>query len=335
MVECVTDVIQSKYPDRGWATFGNLQVVGNGKQKYPDCGSYKYVKGCLNVDLHDIVTLDGKNYRGKVYIRLVHKCCGNWSCPICYKGVAAREAHNVEARVPEYVRLHGGVPEHVIISAPRSEWSADPEVLRRKMEKIAEACGVLGGPDIFHHARYANAEEAREKGLPFGWRLGLHWHLISVLKGGYRCRDCRKSCCSGCSGYNMLWEKERERSGWVIKVAIDREGNVGKRVSIFRSAYYQLEHSSIRTDVKRSHPLTWFGVMSYRCLKVTVEKRTDACPICGYDLVRLAYVGKEPLVTDKNALGYKAELFMDLYGSDGSVRFVIAPSGRYAGERFE
>lgn len=332
MVECLSEVIKSKYPDRGWATFGNFQVVGNGLQKYSDCGNYKYTKVCLNVDLHDVVTLDGKDYRGKVYVRLVHKCCGNWSCPICYKGVAAREAHNVEKRIAEYARRHGGVPEHLIISVPRSDWGLDFEVLRRKMEKIAESCGVRGGADIFHHARYANAEEARVKGIPFGWRLGFHWHIIGVLKGGYQCRYCKKSSCSGCSGYNKLWEKERERSGWVVKVAMDREGNVGKRVSIYRTAYYQLEHSSIRTDVKRPHPLTWFGELSYRRLKVKVEKRKHTCPICSSELVKAIYLGKEPLVTDRNAFGYKAEFFTDLYDSEGSVRFVEVDSGRYAGE---
>jgi hypothetical protein len=334
LVDCVFEVIKSKYPDRGWATFGNLQVVGNGSQKYPDCGSYKHLKGCLNLNLHDFVTLDGKDYRGKVYVRLVHKCCGNWSCTICYKGVAAREAHNVEKRVAEYVRRHGGVPEHLIISVPRSDWGLDFEVLRRKMEKVAESCGVRGGADIFHHARYANAVEAREKGVPFGWRLGFHWHIIGILKGGYRCRDCKKCSCSGCSGYNELWEKEREKSGWVIKIAMDKEGNVGKRVSIFRTAYYQLEHSSIRKDVTRPHPLTWFGELSYHRLKVKVEKHKHTCPICGSELVKLIYLGKELLVRDKSAFGYKAELFTDLYDSDGSVRFAEVDSGRYAGERF-
>jgi hypothetical protein len=195
------------------------------------------------------------------------------------------------------------------------------------MEKVFESNGGEGGADIFHHARYANAEEAREKGVPFGWRLGFHFHIIGFLKGGYRCRGCSKLC-SGCSGYEERWRKEREKSGWVIKVAMDREGNVGKRISIFWTAYYQLEHSTIQTDVKRPHPLTWWGSCSYRRLKVKVEKVKHVCPICGSELVRLIYLGREPIVKEKDASGYKAELFEDLYGSEG-VRFVEAPSGCY------
>jgi hypothetical protein len=328
LVECVSDAIKSKYPKSGWATFGNLQIVGNGWDKTTnDCGKYKHIKGCLRVDLHNILTLDGKDYRGKVYVRLVHTSCYNWRCKTCYKSVAAREARSVEKRINEHIRLQGGVPEHIILSVPKSDWGLGLGVLRKKAEKIAESCGVIGGCDIFHHARYANAEEAREKGVPFGWRLGFHFHLIGFLKGGYRCRGCDKLC-SSCSGYEERWRKERERSGWVVKVAMDREGNVGKRVSIFWTAYYQLEHSTIRTDVERPRPLTWFGTCSYRRLKVKVEKPKSICPICSSELVKLVYLGREAIVKDRSASDYKAELFLDLCDSEG-VRFVEAPSGRY------
>lgn len=331
MCEVAVDKLKSIYPNTAWATFGNLQVAGNGWDKTSgDCGRFKHMKGCLRVDLHDVVTLDGKDYRGKVYVRLVHTSCYNWRCHTCYKSVAAREAHSVEKRINEYVRLHGAIPEHVIVSVPRSVWGLDVRDLRKLAEEVAERCGLVGGCIIFHHARYANAEEAREKGVPFGWRLGFHFHYIGFLKGGYRCRGCKKLCCSGCSGYEEMWRKEREASGWVVKVAMDREGNVGKRVSIFWTSYYQLEHSTIQTDVKRPHPLTWFGTCSYRKLKVKVEKAKHVCPICGSDLVNLVYWGREPIVKEKGASGYKAELFMDLYDSDG-VRFVEVPSGRYGG----
>jgi hypothetical protein len=188
---------------------------------------------------------------------------------------------------------------------------------------------VIGGCDIFHHARYAEAEEAREKDVPFGWRLGFHFHIIGFLKGGYRCRGCTNLCCSGCSGHEERWRKERERSGWVIKVAMDREGNVGKRISISWTAFYQLEHSTVQTDVERPHPLTWWGICSYRRLKVRVEKVEHVCPICGSDLVKLIYCGREVIVKDRCASDYKAELFVDLYDADGCPNLIEAPSGRY------
>lgn len=326
----LAELIEGKYPNSAWATFGNLQVVGNGWDKTSDdCGKYKRMEGCLDTELHDVVTLDGKDYRGKAYLRLVHISCFNWRCHTCYKSMAAREAHVVEARIKKYANLHGGIPEHLIVSAPKSYWGLNPKVLRRKAVKVGESCGVIAGCDIFHHARYANAEEARLKGVPFGWRLGFHFHIIGFLKGGYRCRGCVKAC-SGCCGYEELWRKERERSGWVVKVAMDREGNVGEHVSIFWTAYYQLEHSSIETDVERPHPLTWFGALSYRRLHVKVERVKHVCPICGSDLVRVMYLGKESIVTERGALGYKGELFVDLYGPEG-VRFVEVSSGSHGG----
>jgi hypothetical protein len=76
----------------------------------------------------------------------------------------------------------------------------------------------------------------------------------------------------------------------------------------------------------------WFGELSYRRLKVKVEKRKHTCPICSSELVKAIYLGKEPLVTDRSAFGYKAEFLTDLYDSDGSVRFAEVDSGCYAGE---
>lgn len=332
LVECV-DRIKSKYPNIGWTKFGNLELVGNGWDKTSDdCGKFKYLEGCLggeHGELHDVVTLDGVNHRGKAYVHLVHISCNNWRCGSCYKSVAAREARSVEKRINEYVRLHGGTPEHIIVSAPRSVWGLDVKALRKLARNVAERCGLVGGCIIFHHARYANAEEAREKGVPFGWRLGLHFHIIGFLKGGYsRCRGCTKVC-SGCSGYEELWRKERENSGWVVKIARDREGSAGERVSIKWTAYYQLEHSTIQTNVVRPHPLVWFGTCSYRALKVKVEKVKRKCPICGSELVKLVYWGQEPIVKDKGAFGYKADLLEDLFDSSGVPRFVEVPSGHY------
>jgi hypothetical protein len=51
------------------------------------------------------------------------------------------------------------------------------------------------------------------------------------------------------------------------------------------TAWYQLNHASYDKTKKRFHIATWFGVCSYRKLKVTPEKRKELCPICQHELV--------------------------------------------------
>ena len=78
-----------------------------------------------------------------------------------------------------------------------------------------------------------------------------------------------------------------EKDGCIVKVK-------GKRKSVYHTAWYQLNHSSIKKGVKRFHVATWFGVCSYRKLKVTVEYRKSVCPICRHELVEHRYFGNNP-----------------------------------------
>jgi rRNA maturation endonuclease Nob1 len=80
---------------------------------------------------------------------------------------------------------------------------------------------------------------------------------------------------------------------------------MGKRKTIFGTAWYQLNHSTIRTNVKRPHACTWFGVCSYRKLKVKVEKKKDLCPICGEELIKLHYMGIRHIVKEKGEGGFR------------------------------
>jgi ribosomal protein S27AE len=88
-----------------------------------------------------------------------------------------------------------------------------------------------------------------------------------------------------------------EKDGCIVKV-------LGKRISNYWTAYYQLNHSTIRTNVKRPHACTWFGVCSYRKLKVKVEKKKELCPICGEDLVKLHHLGVRRIVKEKDKGGF-------------------------------
>jgi len=84
------------------------------------------------------------------------------------------------------------------------------------------------------------------------------------------------------------------------------------------TAWYQLNHASVKKDVVRFHVCTWFGVCSYRKLKVTVEVKKDLCPICQHDLIWIRYFGDRSFVLDGNSSDYRRDSFED-YEEDGRV----------------
>jgi hypothetical protein len=104
-------------------------------------------------------------------------------------------------------------------------------------------------------------------------------------------------------------------------VAEDKFGVKGERETIGGTAWYQLHHATIRTDVARPHCVTWFGVASYRALKVKVENRKALCPICKHELVRLRYFGSKNFVMSRTSPYFESEGFDDLV-EDGQVVWV-------------
>ena len=76
-----------------------------------------------------------------------------------------------------------------------------------------------------------------------------------------------------------------------------------KRKSIFGTCWYQAHHMGIRTDQKRTTTVTYFGVCSYRRMKIPKEARKEydkerkvKCRICGSELIRHEYCGCDPNV---------------------------------------
>lgn len=85
-------------------------------------------------------------------------------------------------------------------------------------------------------------------------------------------------------------------------------------------------------SVKRPQACVWFGVCSYRKLKVTVEKHEDLCPICGEELYKVLHFGSKRIVRDIDSSGYVLEFLDDLIGVDGLPNWVKAPERGYCSE---
>lgn len=296
-----------------WGTFGSYQLVGGGTKTNDNCGRFRGHWGCVRTELHQFpLLLENKKSVGQVYHRPVFFSCDKPSCPVCYeKGWASREAHKIEVRINE---LEGqkryGKAEHFIATVPPRFYDLTDEDLRAKVIEVLRFCGVIGGCLIFHGARWNKTRRV--------WYWSPHFHVLGVILGGYKCRGCNKRCFKGCGKFNDLEYRAFEKYGCIVKVAEDAHGVKGERKTLGGTAWYQLNHATIRTDVKRPHCCTWFGVASYRKLKVTAEKKRVLCPLCQHDCKKLLYFGSKVFVLDRDSPYFEREALDDLE-EDGRV----------------
>jgi len=269
-------------PENSWGSYGDFRLVGHGKVTNEYCDKFRKMYGCSRVELHDKITLGGQNFRGKVYFKPVFFSCDKPSCPKCYRyGWAVREARSIEARLKEASKRFGLV-EHIVCSIPPEDYGLSYEAMRRKVDKVLKSRGIIGCAKIFHAFRYD---------LNKHWYWSPHFHVLGFIFGGFsRCRRCDKEGrfrCYGCSGFKGKQVKGYRKDRYIVKV-------LSKRKSVYHTAWYQLHHSSIDVSKKRFHVVTWSGVVSYRKLKLTAERRKALCPICKHELVEHWYHGKNP-----------------------------------------
>ena len=280
-----------------WGLHDGFSLVGNGNVTNSRCGMFSSYWGCVRVELHDKIMLDGQSHKGKVYVQKVFNSCDKPSCPMCFKrGWAVREAGKIEVRLAEASKRFGLV-EHIIVGMPSKFWALPFEELRAKCLEALSVRGVIGGCLIFHGFRYNVFKH---------WYWSPHFHVLGFILGGYgKCRGCVK-CHKGCGGFVDRNYRFNEKDGIYVKVK-------GKRKTVGGTAWYQLNHSTIRTDVKRPHACTWFGVCSYRKLKVSPELRRRFCPICQHDLERLRYFGSKDWFSGefKKKSNFEADLVED------------------------
>jgi len=284
--------------DKGHEVF---MPVGRGVKSSDLCGKHVSFVVCKNVEGHKGVVVNGVDCSGKVVVRHKHWWCHKPTCPVCFnRGWSVRQARSVERGVD----LGFGKIEHVVVSVPSEDYSLREKVLRKKCRDALFDRGVVGGCMIFHGYRVD-----RERGC-LVW--SHHYHVLGFIEGGFdRCRDCvhERGDCRSCDGFKGREVRGYARDGYLVKVLAERK-------TVFGTAWYQLNHSTIRTNVKRPHACTWFGVCSYRKLKVTVEYKKSVCPICQHELVEHLYCGRKPDVlavfsSDRSSCG-KREFFGDV-----------------------
>jgi len=299
--EVLKDAVKSPSAlEGGGFRFGVYELVGHGKQTNGRCGTFHKFLACSRVELHNKTVFDVKsgsliNFKGKADVHPVFYSCDKFSCPVCYeRGASVREADSIVFRFEEGSKrldhVAFGDVEHIIVSVDPKYYGWSEEYIRKYVLKGLKARGVVGGCLIPHWARFDHDK--------WRWKLGVHYHVLGFVRGGMRkCRGCRyandkgsRFFCGGCDGFYGVSKKCWESDRLIVEVK-------EKRKSVFGTAWYQLHHATIRVD-KRSHLVKWFGVCSYRKMKIPKEARKEydkkhkpKCRICGSELIRHEYRG--------------------------------------------
>ena len=297
-------------------SYGIWQLAGHGHQTNDSCGVFRSFWGCLHVENHDIIASDGKNHKGEMYGRKVRCSCGKMSCPICYKSACGREAHKIEERLAEASKQFGEV-EHLSATFPLKFWHLTYEQLRAKAIKMLMARGIIGGCLIWHGARWDKVRLV--------WYWSPHFHVLGFILGGYgKCRGCPK-CHKGCGGFVDRNYRAFEKDECIVRIFGKRKMAYGTdKPNVGGTASYQLGHATLKKDVERFHVATYFGVCSYRKLKVTVEKRKMLCPICEQELEKIRYNGNRFVMNEHLSSNEKFffEVLLDELGIPKWVRDV-------------
>lgn len=311
---------------------GDWGLVGQGLKTNDNCGRFRSLKICNRVHLHNKVDLlTGVNYAGMVYVKPVFCSCDKPSCPVCFlRGWALKEARNIKARIDEGSKRYG-MAYHIVVSVSKADYGLSLEAMRAKVLRGLRARGGRGGVVLFHAFRYANFKESVRKKVPFGWYLSCHFHVLGFIDDVFdKCRGCRfrdargsRYVCKDCSGFYGNSKRVYLKDKMIVEVLPDRK-------SVFKTAFYQLSHASMRVSTKRSQVATWFGNCSYRELKVEVKEYKALCPICQKDLMDGRYSGGLVIVVNRNSSEFKSERYMDAVEGGVEVFSVVeGGSGSY------
>jgi hypothetical protein len=231
----------------------DFPLTGSG-ESYGNCGSF-FTVGCLNVEEHMGMNLDGVDMEGKAYLERHKQSCHRALCPICWPDWANREKDKAAARLRAFVLKGRSLkPIHLMVSVPCSDWGLSLTEMRKKAYRALKRVHCLGGALLYHPKR---------ERPDHSWYFSPHFHII-----GY--------------GWILDVRQNYVETGYIVK-------NIGIRKTVEGTLFYQMSHCGISP---KHHSITWFGALSYGKLHVKQELDEDpTCPLCHQRLKRLIWVG--------------------------------------------
>jgi len=163
-----THPANSDYDNRGCGRYIEWSLPGADTSDRNGCGfRTSSVVSCVNDRSH--------------YLKAVRLHCWTLTCPDCFNDTCMKRGAQAEKRILAYAdlvqRQGGRAPRlsHWVVSPPQ-EWAVkcmiDPErmpTLKRWLESLLIAHGMLGGYAVFHPWRLSDSHE---------WVVGPHFHII-------------------------------------------------------------------------------------------------------------------------------------------------------------
>jgi hypothetical protein len=283
---------------------GGYTMVGRGPVYSSACGKHLKYYFCDNVDLHT------GEFEGKDVWRNVVSSCTSAGCSRCWKyGWCVRGANSINSRflTAESVKglSHLDV-EHICASVPKSLYDLSYDELCVLVVSALKSSNVFGGCTIWHAFR----KDYDRRDLFYS----AHFHVLGYIRGGYdRCRECVDKKCMGslrlrhylrCDGFEAVTRGAHVDDGWIVGLAKNEEGVVEKRESLFSTAWYQLEHSSLRVGVKGFHVVKWFGVVGNRKFETVLRPFEHRCVVCDSDMRVSFPTGVESIVSNRGEVGF-------------------------------
>jgi hypothetical protein len=299
--------------DKGHEDF---MPVGRGVKTSEMCGVSRGFTVCKNVAGHEGHVLNGVDVSGKVVVRHRHFWCHKASCPVCFiRGWSVREARSIEGRFIVGDKRGFGKVEHVVVSVAVVDRDLPEYVLRAKCGDVLFDRGLIGFCMIFHGFRIDS-----ERNI-LVW--SPHYHSLGYVEGGFdRCRNCvhTRSDCSSCDGFKGREVRGFANDKYLVKVEDSRK-------TVFGTAWYQLNHATIKVGLRRFHVVTWWGVCGNRKFEGEKLVAEVLCPVCSEEMVRSVYVGKRFIVRDIGDVGYLPVFADDEFDEFGEPNYVDVVGG--------
>jgi hypothetical protein len=189
------------------------------------------------------------------------------------------------------------------VSAPLASYGKKEKDLRKDAREALKVRGFFGGLLLYHHHRIDKERDVL--------KVGKHYHTMCFNRSYNRGAGGRDEA------YEKLTREEFKKDGWIVKVE-------DKRLTVFGTLYYELNHASIKLGLKRFKAFTYFGEMAYNNFKggVLDVKAEVKCPVCSNEMVKCRNDSGLCFVKDIGDVSYKAWFGLDASYADLFVEIV-------------